>query len=1137
MEGFEQKEEKIKLEKMKQIFKLSSLLLLAITVLVSCDTKEEKVLIFSKTGGFRHGSIAAGIMAVEKLGAENGFKVDATEDASFFSEETLSQYSSVIFMNTTGDILDGVQQADFERYIQAGGGFVGVHAATDTEYEWPWYNKLVGAYFLGHPKVQDAKLNILDKGHASTESLEDTWIKKDEWYNFKDMNPDVNVLIEIDETSYEGGTNGEHHPIAWYHDYDGGRAFYTEMGHTDETFKNPTFLNHLLGGIQYALGSKDLNYTAAKTERIPAEDRYKREILDFNLNEPMELDELPGKGILFVERRGALKLYDFKEAKTKVIANLEVFYGNEDGLLGLAVDPNYIENNWIYLFYSKAGEESIETVSRFTLKGETLDLASEKILVEVPSLRKCCHAGGALEFGPNGNLFVGLGDNTNPFESDGYAPIDERPGRALWDSQKSAGNTNDLRGKILRIKPEDDGTYSIPKGNLFPEGTPKTRPEIYTMGLRNPFRFSIDSKTGYLYWGDVGPDAGKPNPNRGPHGMGEFNQARRAGNWGWPYTRGNNQAYNDYDFAKKESGAKFDPNNIINNSPNNTGMQKLPPAQESLFWFSYKKSEEFPWIGSGGVNPMAGPIFHKSDFPNAKQTFPSYFEDKVILYEWMRDWIYVVTLDENGDYVKADAFMPKAEFSHPMDMIFGSDGSFYVLEYGQKWNSQNMDARLNRITYLEGNRNPIAKLSADKTIGAQPFKVQFSGEESLDYDKDILTYEWSFTGSDVQSTEMDPSFTFNEAGIFNVVLKVTDNEGLSSSSATKVLVGNDPPVITLEMDPSDANFWDGKKAKYKVVVSDEQDGSTTDGKISASDVKVTFNYIPQGRDMVKATLGHQRNTADEGKQVIDGSDCRACHAIDEKVNGPSYKSIAAKYSKKDINYLVAKVIKGGSGVWGKESMMSAHPQLSIEDVKKSVEYILSFKEDENTVENKLPLEGTLSFKEHAGKDNEGVYVLMASYLDKGNAGQADSSIPVREQIIFKNLKIEVEDANQLGGDLKGDWRVGDDLLIGAVVDGTFLRFDAIDLKNLKQIKLAAFYRGSYQYEGVLEIREGSKTGNIIGKVTLGNKGLGFKDIKKYHNISVKPTVDKSQLFFMFKNAKKKDQFIAGLDWILPIYNR
>src|SRR5690606_4783206 len=127
--------------------------------------------------------------------------------------------------------------------------------------------------------------------------------------------------------------------------------------------------------------------------------------------------------------------------------------------------------------------------------------------------------------------------------SSGYAPIDEREGRALWDAQKSAANANDLRGKILRIKPEDDGTYSIPEGNLFPVGTPGTRPEIYVMGCRNPFRFSIDSEAGYLYWGDVGPDAGKGDPDRGPHGMGEFDQARKAGNWGWPYTRGNNQAY------------------------------------------------------------------------------------------------------------------------------------------------------------------------------------------------------------------------------------------------------------------------------------------------------------------------------------------------------------------------------------------------------------------------------------------------------------------------------------------------------------------------------------------------------------------------------------------------------------------
>lgn len=326
-----------------------------------------------------------------------------------------------------------------------------------------------------------------------------------------------------------------------------------------------------------------------------------------------------------------------------------------------------------------------------------------------------------------------------------------------------------------------------------------------------------------------------------------------------------------------------------------------------------------------------------------------------------------------------------------------------------------------------------------------------------------------------------------------------------------------------------------KKINYKVVVSDKQDGSTTSGAIDPNDVKVTFNYIPQGKDMVKATIGHQRNTADEGKQVIAGSDCKACHAIAEKVNGPSYKDIAAKYSKLDMNYLISKVIKGGSGAWGKESMMSAHPQLSVEEVKKSIEYILSFKEDTSKKENLLPLEGILEFKEHVGDDETGVYMLIASYLDKGSDGQADSSIPVREQVVFKTLKIEVENANQLGGGLRGDWKVNGDLLIGSVIHDTFLRFDDIQLKNLESIKLATFYRSDYSYNGRVEIREGSITGNIIGTAKLGRSKQKSKDVKKYYNISVNPKTDKGPLFFVFKNDKDKKQFIAGLDWILPVY--
>tara|TARA_B110000037_G_scaffold182799_1_gene210708 strand:+ start:1142 stop:4504 length:3363 start_codon:yes stop_codon:yes gene_type:complete len=1118
---------------MFKIIKFSfGIIVLSLTISCANQQKEKSVLVFSKTMGFRHGSIASGIKAIVELGIENGFKVDATEDASFFTEEILSQYTSVIFLNTTGDILDGVQQADFERYIQAGGGFVGVHAATDTENEWPWYNKLVGAYFNGHPHIQDATLNIVDKSHKSTNTMEDSWMKKDEWYNFKDMNPEVNVLIKIDENTYEGGNNGENHPISWYHNYDGGRAFYTAMGHTNETFENPTFLKHLLGGIEYASEKNSLNYALATSERIPAEARYQREILDFNLNEPMELDELPGKGILFIERRGALKLYEFAENKTKIIANLELFYGNEDGLLGLAVDPNYAANNWIYMFYSKAGEDSIERVSRFTLKGEILDLASEKILIEVPSLRKCCHAGGALEFGPNGNLFVGLGDNTNPFESSGYAPIDERPGRALWDAQKSAGNTNDLRGKILRIKPEDNGTYSIPEGNLFPVGTPKTRPEIYAMGLRNPFRFSVDSKNGYLYWGDVGPDAGKPNRDRGPHGMGEFNQARKAGNWGWPYTRGNNQVYNDYDFAKKESGAKFDPNNIINDSPNNTGMQKLPPAQESLIWFSYDKSEEFPWLGTGGVNPMAGPIFHKADYPKAKGTFPAYFEDKVILYEWMRDWIYVVTLDENRDYVKADEFMPKAEFSHPMDMIFGSDGSLYVLEYGQKWNAQNMDARLNKITFSEGNRKPIASITADKLVGASPLAVNFSGAGSKDYDHDKLIYEWSFTNEETQSNEIEPSFTFNDPGTYTVKLKVTDEAGETSIATSKIMVGNDPPKLTFEIEPNTATYWDNKKVNYKVIVTDKQDGSTADGTIDPKDVKVTLSYIPQGKDLVKATIGHQQNTIPEGKKIIDGSDCKACHAINEKVNGPSYMDIAKKYTKKDKNYLVNKVIKGGSGVWG-ETMMSAHPQLSIADVDECINYILTLKEDDSSSEKVLPTEGIIKFTEHIGVETEGIYVLIASYLDKGYNGNTEFSIPVRDQLIFKAPKVEAQDADKKSAGL-GDWRNGGYNLVGSIRHNAYLKFDNLKLSSLKSVKFSAFYVADYAYKGIVEFREGSKNGKILGKASLGYFHENMSILKSYE-VNINSTLDRGALFLVFKNSADKRQDIANANSLILNY--
>ncbi|MCK7557757.1 ThuA domain-containing protein [Chitinophaga sedimenti] len=235
-----------------------TLLLLALVAMVGVANAKKKakpkVLVFSKTAGFRHDAIPVGKLAMLKLGADNGFAVDTTEDAGKFTYDNLKQYASIVFLSTTGDILNDAQQAAMEQYIRKGGSFVGIHAATDTEYDWPWYNQLVGAYFLSHPAQQTATLKVVDHNHPSTKHLPNDWIRKDEWYNFKSIVPGLKVLIKIDESTYQGGKNNGDHPMSWYREYDGGRTFYTELGHTKASYEEPAFLQHVLGGLQYAMG-------------------------------------------------------------------------------------------------------------------------------------------------------------------------------------------------------------------------------------------------------------------------------------------------------------------------------------------------------------------------------------------------------------------------------------------------------------------------------------------------------------------------------------------------------------------------------------------------------------------------------------------------------------------------------------------------------------------------------------------------------------------------------------------------------------------------------------------------------------------------------------------------------------------
>ncbi len=431
--------------------------------------------------------------------------------------------------------------------------------------------------------------------------------------------------------------------------------------------------------------------------------------LEGALKDPMELAVAADGRVFYAERAGTVKMWNPETKKTIVLGKLNVFTGLEDGLLGLTLDPNFTTNHWIYLYYAlpETGHDpqnkktGINRLSRFSISDDKLDLNSEKKLFEVQTQREeCCHAGGSLTFDAQGNLYLSTGDNTNPFASDGFAPIDQRPDRSPWDAEKSAANSNDLRGKILRIHPEPEGNYTIPKGNLFPPKTEKTRPEIYIMGCRNPFRISVDKKNGYLYWGEVGPDAVQAKEYRGPAGFDEINQARQAGNFGWPYFVGDNKAYWDHDFANTNVlKTKFDPAHPINRSPNNTGVEKLPPAQPSFIQYPNAASIKFPVVNAGGGRTaMAGPVYYFDPNLKSDRKLPEEFNHTLFIYDWSRNWIIAVHLDAAEKIAKMERFCPKMTFKRPMDMELGPDGCLYLIEWGTAWGN-NKDTQIVRIEY------------------------------------------------------------------------------------------------------------------------------------------------------------------------------------------------------------------------------------------------------------------------------------------------------------------------------------------------------------------------------------------------------------------------------------------------------
>lgn len=942
------------------------------------------MLVFSKMEGTQHESVVAGKDAIFLFGKEHDVRIDTTSNANDFTEENLKQYAAVVFLNTSGDVLNLQQQNAFKRFIQAGGGFVGIHAAAETEPEWWWYRKLVGTTSKLHASIHDFTIRKEDTSPISlalTEQIKWT----DELYAVENVTPSIKVVYSREDTTNAEGVDLTN-PVVWYQEFDGGRSYYIGLGHAPDQYTDSFFREVLQHGMEYAIGEGSLDYSKVKEEILPNEHRFTKNVLGYYFDEPTEMTILPDGRIIFLERKGTIKMYDPKKDSITMINTFNPHTVSEDGMIGLTRDPDFEKNHWLYIFYSHP-TRAANVLSRFTFENDKINLESEVEVLEVAVQREtCCHTGGSLAFDGNGNLFISTGDNTSPFQSNGYSPADERPDRAPFDAQKSSANTNDLRGKILRIHPEPDGTYTIPDGNLFPVGTKNTRPEIYVMGNRNPYRISVDKKTNYLYWGEVGPDAGNDSETRGPRGYDEVNRARTPGNFGWPLFVGNNYAYARFDFTTGIAGDWNDPVNPMNTSPNNTGLQSLPPAQPALVWYPYDASPHFPLMKTGGRNAMAGPVYHSEIYSKPSPTaLPTYLNNKLIIYDWMRDWVRLVSFDDQENIIDIEPLLDHLAFNNIIDMELGPDGTLYTLEYGEKWYGKNLDARLSRIEFNPGNIRPIAALTATTTRGTNPLKVIFDTSGSTDPDSDEVTFKLDVGAEKLTSTSGNFEYTFEKPGIYHVTLTVSDQGGLEATANETIVVGNEPPSVAIEWEGNQEFYLEDGEAQYNVNVTDREDGSVATGSIMKENVQVTFNYLRFSPQTEANPRGHQKAEL-SGSVLLAESDCKACHTRTEKSAGPSYEQIAVRYSKdpKAVEVLADKILKGGSGVWG-ETAMAAHPQLSIEQAQAMVSYILTLGPGDD--KNLLATNGTVEFKQHTHDKNtppRGVYLLTALYEDAGN---------------------------------------------------------------------------------------------------------------------------------------------------------
>ena len=611
--------------------------------------------------------------------------------------------------------------------------------------------------------------------------------------------------------------------------------------------------------------------------------RLEREILVPAARDAIQLEVLANGDVLFVEFWGTVKRWNAETGDVLTLGKIATYAKGEVGLLGMAAAKNFLESGHFYALFCPAEKPDTMRVSRFTAQGEKMAQESELELLSWPyDTEHVYHMGGAMWMDADGLLYIGNGDNChwNP-----GLPVDFREGRASWDAYRSAANSRDLRGKILRIRPTADG-YENPAGNLFPGGK-DGRPEIFAMGIRNPFRISVDDSTKTLYIGDVGPNV-LPELGVTPVGYEEINATREAANFGWPSFIGPNEPLPLFDFDKNAETGRMAPDKPTNPSPNNTGIKNLPPAKPALMWYDNLVSERFPEFGSGGRSILAGPVYrYDADNPSPVK-LPQALDGRLFVYEWMRN--FILTANLSTERPELEPFAPNWNLRRPIDLKIGPDGALYLIEYGDRW-WENADSRIARVVYRRGNRAPKPKIGANldaglPTIaGKHPLSVRFDAGESSDPDGDALEFAWSVSGRAL-GREAAFEHTFAEPGAYEVTLTATDPGGASKTAKRSVIVGNARPQVRFA-EPAHGSFFDwGEKIPYRVEIRDEDSASLTPELASV-----------QGRFQPRRFLGDGEEFVDPGLAKMRQSTCFACHLSDAPSAGPPYEQVALKYAE------------------------------------------------------------------------------------------------------------------------------------------------------------------------------------------------------------------------------------------------